>query len=300
MNLKQLELFLSIAETGSFSAAAERARLTQPTVTSHIQSLEEELGSPLFERLPRESRMTAAGKALYPYARDILSLQEKAVQEVGAASFRIQGTLTISASTVPAHVLLPSWIANFHRLHPQVHFNVFQRDSQGVMKDILERKAQVGILGSRLHRPEVKLTPLCEDELVILYPGNTTWKKKNLKTLADLEGESFINREDGSGTALASLHLLEERGLSLKDLSQVATFPTNASVIEGVRRGLGWAIVSRISAAHALKEGWVQELKLQGESLQRHFYLAVHQGSIPSPTLSAFIDAIFEDIHSQK
>ena len=107
MNLKQLEAFVEVAQSGSFSKAAKKLFLTQPTISAHIASLEKELDTRVFVRNTKEVSLSPEGQKLYTYARQILDLTEKIREEFGRHDEEEQKCVTIAASTIPAEYLLP-------------------------------------------------------------------------------------------------------------------------------------------------------------------------------------------------
>src|SRR5688572_15292882 len=110
MDLRRLEVFARVAEMGSFSRAAEALSLTQPTVSEHVRALEEEVGSPLLDRLGRGAVPTPAGQVLLGYARRILALTREARQAMDQFQGRLRGDLVAGGSTIPGEYVLPALV----------------------------------------------------------------------------------------------------------------------------------------------------------------------------------------------
>lgn len=171
MNLKQLEAFVKVAETKSFSSAAKLLYLTQPTVSAHIASLEKELNACLLVRSTKGVALSEAGKELYAYAEQMLELEQKIRVRFGLGAGGRGSVLRIAASTVPSQYLLPDILSSFREEYPGEQLKVFETDSAGVVDMILTHKADVGFTGTVLEKGGCTYLPFYQDELVIITPA---------------------------------------------------------------------------------------------------------------------------------
>src|SRR3989304_4960109 len=137
MDARQLEIFVKVAELGSFSKAAEALFLTQPTVSEHIRGLEEELGAGLLDRLGRGAAPTKAGQLLLGYGRRILELHREARQALDQFQGRMSGELVIAASTIPGEYVLPALIGRFKEKYPDIAISLLIGDTQRVVEWVL-------------------------------------------------------------------------------------------------------------------------------------------------------------------
>ena len=128
MNLKQLEAFVRVAETKSFSAAAKQLYLTQPTVSAHIASLERELNTCLLVRNTKGVALSESGKELYAYAEQMLELEQKIRDRFGLTGKQSGSVLRIAASTIPSQYLLPDIMAQFRREYPEEQLKLFETE----------------------------------------------------------------------------------------------------------------------------------------------------------------------------
>ena len=153
MNLKQLEAFVQVSESGSFSRAAKELYLTQPTVSAHISALERELKTRLFIRNTKEVMMSDAGQDLYKYARQMFELECQIAEH-----FNVQKRdsanhcITIAASTIPAQYLLPDVLMVFKNRYPEEQFKLVETDSSEVVSQIVDGMADVGFTGTVLEK----------------------------------------------------------------------------------------------------------------------------------------------------
>ena len=171
MNLKQLEAFVKIADSGSFSKAAKELFLTQPTISAHISSLEKELNSRLFVRNTKEVRLSESGEILYNYAKQMLVIQERIGEAFSTNDIKEQQCITIAASTIPAQYLLPNILVAFSEKYPNQQFKIVETDSAKVVEHVMNHIADVGFTGTVLDKKLCKHIPFYQDELVVITPN---------------------------------------------------------------------------------------------------------------------------------
>lgn len=209
MNLKQLEAFVKVAETKSFSATAKQLYLTQPTVSAHISSLEKELNACLLVRSTKEVALSEEGKELYAYAEQILELEQKIRERFGLDAGNRGSVLRIAASTIPSQYLLPGIMAAFREEYPGEQLKVLETDSAGVVDMILSHKADVGFTGTVLERGSCTYLPFYEDELVIITPASERFMRRKGGDISSwIREEPLILREEGSGTRKETARIL--------------------------------------------------------------------------------------------
>ena len=203
MNLKQLEAFVKVAETKSFSEAAKQLFLTQPTISAHVSALEKELNTCFLIRNTRGVELSESGKELYAYAVQMLEI-EKTIKGRFGKEIKPEGNvLRIGASTVPAQYILPNVMSTFHAEYPGEKLKLFETDSEGVIDMILSHHIDIGFTGTVIEKGNCKYLPFYEDELVVLTPSNEKFVEKLCggQILADwIMDEPVILREEGSGT----------------------------------------------------------------------------------------------------
>src|SRR3990172_1855834 len=142
MDLRQLDIFVKIVDLKSFSKAAEAVYLTQPTVSGHIQSLEEELGIKILDRLGREVVPTRAGKVLYDYARRLVALRDEARQALDQLTGRMKGEIVLGGSTIPGEYLMPTMIGRFRDKYPEVTVVLKIGDTTDIVNRVLDGECE--------------------------------------------------------------------------------------------------------------------------------------------------------------
>ena len=282
MNLNHIESFVSVADEGSFSKAANVLFLKQPTVSAHISSLEKELKVKLFERNTKEVSLTSDGKLLYRYAKDMVELENRIKNVFSCTRMEDDDCLYIAASSVPSKYILPQIIEVFTNKYPDVKFKIMEADSNTVIEKVLTGAADIGFTGARFDRRNCKYIPFFEDEMVVITPNNLKFRKfkeqffgkkaseLNYEDTATakrywIESEPLILREEGSGTRKETEGLLEKMGLDISKLNVIADVSDPETIKRYVRKGMGISVMSKIAAKEEIEEGKVLCFSLNGD-----------------------------------
>ena len=250
MNLKQLEAFIRVADSGSFSKAAKELYLTQPTVSAHISSLEKELNVRLFIRNTKEVTLSEDGSKLYDYAKKMLDIEEEIKREFCDIEEQEHQCIRIAASTIPAQYLLPGILAKFSEKHPSEQFEIIELDSTGVVEQIIDKNIDLGFTGTELEKKYCTYIPFYKDELVIITPNDQKFRKlqKEVQGIGWITKEPIIMREEGSGTRKESEKQLKHAGVDLEELNIVASMENQEMIKKSVESGLGISIISKLAA----------------------------------------------------
>lgn len=294
MDLRQLEVLCKIVELKSFSRAAEAIFLTQPTVSGHIKTLEEEVGTRLLDRLDKEVVPTRAGLILYRYARKILELRHEARQALDQFLGSLQGELLIGGSTIPGEYILPGLIGQFRLRSPQVVVTLRIGDTRRIIRAVGEGELELALVGARPQESRVELRPYMRDEVVLVVPPGHQWVERGEIGAEDLKGVPFVMRERGSGTRDAIERALGEAGISTNQIAVAAELGSTEAIRQGVRAGVGPAFLSRRALIDDLAAGRLVEVKVDGLRLERDFFIATQRGRTRSPVAQAFLDFLDE------
>ena len=281
MDFKQLEAFVYVVKLKSFSKAAQRIYLTQPTISAHINSLEKELDTKLVERGTKYVYPTKPGSILYQYAVKMLNLREDAVCSVKNYKKELKGTLTICASTVPSQNILPKVIAAFREEYPHVTFNILRQDSELVVESISKGMADIGFCGTDTHNPDCVFESFIQDHLVIITPNTERFRQMRTTGIkADfLKTEPIILREEGSGTRKETEHFLAKAGIDIGELKIAAQFNDPDSIKHAVSQGMGISIISKAAVEDYENFGLLLSFDLSGISMDRHLYIVSHKNN---------------------
>lgn len=274
VTLLQLEALVRLVEERSFSRAAKRMYLTQPSLTKHIRNLEEALGAKLVNRASRAFTLTPEGRVACDYARRILKLREEAMDRVVRARESEAGDIRLAASTIPATYILPSAIAGFREKYPDIRTSVRAADSSEVIETVLENGAEIGFIGKKPTSAKLVDEPLWQDRMVLAVPATHSWAKRRSVRVCEFEREPFVIRERGSGTREAFERCLAEAGRTdPARLRVVAEMGSSEAVKEAVIAGVGVSVLSLHAIRREIKSGVLAALSVEGCPIERSFHL---------------------------
>lgn len=297
MNLKQLEAFVQVSESGSFSRAAKELYLTQPTISAHIASLEKELSVRLFVRNTKEVGLSDDGKELYKYARQIVDLERKIEERFCAKDTGEKRCITIAASTIPAQYLLPKVLIRFNERYPDEQIKIIETDSSKVVTQIIDHMADVGFTGTVLEKKHCKYIPFYKDELVIITPNTERYrrlKEESAENISWILAEHVIMREEGSGTRKEARKQLKRAGINPAELDIIASIENQETIKKSVRQGMGVSILSRLATRDETRDGYVLAFPIPKADDGRDINLVYNKNYQLSSSAERFIKIVKE------
>ena len=294
MELKQLEVFACVAKNLSFSKAAEKMYISQPTVSAYISSLEKDIGVQLIVRNTKEVSLTKAGQDFLTYSQKILSLREQALNSVNGEDRNARGAIDIIASTIPAQHLLPEIIASFQKQWPNILFRVDQADSRRTEREMSSFRYDFGMVGTIPDDDRFIHYPVYDDELILVTPNNMPESPKMIQeNFADyLARVPFIMRESGSGTRTEIETIFSKIGVGLAAVRISAYFSDAHSILLAVSRGMGVSLVPKVAAAMYVKAGLIKAVEMNSPLFHRQIHLIYNKELWLSPLQKAFADHV--------
>lgn len=295
MTIRQLEVFLAIAHAQSFSRAAERIHLSQPTLSQHMGELEEELGVRLFVRHSRSVSLTESGRVFEDYATRVvatLAAGKQAIAELGALK---RGSLVVGASTTPGTYVLPARIAKFREQYPGITVALRIGNSRAVEERVRDGEVDVAVIGGHVLGPSERCVAAgIVDELqLIVPPGHPV--KDGMMSRERLARESLLIREEGSATRQATERALRQAGVTLRPAMELDHTET---IKRAVMAGLGIAFVSRYAVEDEVRSGRLRTLAVQRMNIRRHFHV-IHDERRPlsasARAFTSFLEANGEE-----
>lgn len=285
----QLEVFCAVAEAQSFSGAARRLFLSQPTVTAHIAKLEKQLGTRLFDRTTRKVSLTPAGKLLYRHAKRLLKEHEQSFQELSEFLEGATGTLHFGASTTPGQYILPPLLARFQNRFPKIRMQMTIADSQSILDGVSEGRLEFGIIGFRPKDRWLKVIPLWEDEIVLLVHPKHPWAKKKRVFTCDLLDQPLVWREEGSGTRATVEQFLARHKVPLHHLTIIAEVGSTEAVKHFITSGRGVGIAPLRAVACETDRHHLVIVRFHEGQILRRFYAFFPTGQSLSPAAQKFL-----------
>ncbi|MDO9342253.1 LysR family transcriptional regulator [Pseudomonas pergaminensis] len=248
ISTRQLRYFVEIADSGSFSAAAERLFVAQSALSRQIKELETQLHTPLFERTARQPRLTAAGEAFYPRARNLLSELLKASEMATQVGNGKLGTLRLShSSTVPMSGSLLQGISTWLERCPGVSMDIAKLSSEAQLDEIADGRLEVGVLRLPVlrQREGVRVLPLYSEQLLLAVPPNHALARSQVPIeLEQLRDEAFISipHPQRGGLSYLSAELCMRAGFFPKAARVMSRKTTQLQLIQA---GFGIALLPK-------------------------------------------------------
>lgn len=255
MDFKQLSAFVTVVELRSFSKAAERLYLSQPTISAQIRNLEAELKTPLLARTTKTVRLTSAGQEVYEYACGILTIQKKIRQSCFDSSAK---TIRIGASTIPSAYLLPDVLSDYQADHPTLQFELRQGSSRKIIDGVITGLHDVGFVGVAPEDGSLDAFPVWQDRLVLISaPQEKFQNLQRMKPIPvrEILSEPMIMREEGSGSLQSAEQFLRRIGLTEDQLNIIARVDDTEAIKRMVARGMGVTVISDLAIQGEVKNG---------------------------------------------
>ncbi len=288
MDTQLLEAFLSVAETGSFSGAADKMHLTQPAISKRIAQLESDLGNRLFDRISRTVNLTEAGQALLPRAESILRLIQETRQAIQDLSGQIAGDLRLAISHHIGLHRLPPVLKTFASEHPGVAVNVDFMDSEVAYDAILHGKFEVAVITlAPDDHPGILATTIWEDPLIPVVAGDHPLAQFPVTSLGEFCRYSAILPGSNTYTGRMILKLFEQEGLAL-NASMATNYLETIKMMVSV--GLGWSMLPE-----TMIDDNLARVQCAGLKLSRSLGFIHHREKTLSNAARAFIDLLMKE-----
>jgi LysR family transcriptional regulator, hydrogen peroxide-inducible genes activator len=244
MELHQLRYFCAIAETGSFSRAAEQSHVAQPSLSQQILKLEDELGARLFDRLGRSVRLTDVGKAFLPRARAVLRELEAAKGDVVERKESLGGPLSVGVIPTIAPYFLPPQLTSFTRQFPQAHLTVVEDITPVLLDRLRAGTVDVAILALPIRGHEFDSFALLTERLFAALPRKHALANRRALSLKDLRKESFLLLRDGHCFRDTAVAACDRARLNPQIVFESGQF---SSILSMVGTGMGVSIVPEMA-----------------------------------------------------
>lgn len=240
MEIHQLRYVVAVARTRNFSRAAEQCHVSQPSLSQQVQKLEEELGEKLFDRLKRETKLTAAGELFLTRAARILDEVEAAKREAMDSGALLRGVVHIGVLPTIAPYLLPPVVAEFSRRFPGVEIAIHEETTARLMRLLQGCEIDLALASHPIHDERLQIRELFAEELLLALPRKHQLARKRSIEAADIEGETLIVMQEG--------HCLGDQVLRFCERSQVRpSISFRSAQLETiqalVKSGLGIALI---------------------------------------------------------
>lgn len=286
LDLHKLRIFASIAQFHNFTRAAEMLHMTQPTVSQQLAMLETQLGTPLIERQTRRLQLTAAGKALLPYAEQLLALADEATEATRAAAGIANRTLRLGVGHTLATYLLPDILKDYRTRHPEHLVRITVGNTSELLELVASDAVELALIGLPAHHMRVQITPFRHDHLVIIVAPDDIWSSRTEIQVEELTERTLLTREPGSALYATIEQLLGPTALSSDSVIQLGE---TEAIKRSVEAGLGVALVQSIAVDREITLGSLRALQLCGGEAQRTYAFAQRYRRELSPAASELV-----------
>lgn len=287
MEVRDLQVFISVARHLNYTRAGEEVHLSQPSVSVRIKQLETELGVKLFEQLGKKIALTDAGLLLMPYAQRVITAVQDAEHAIQDLQGLQQGSLRIGASTTPGMYIIPKTIARFKERYPKIDIHLGIKDTREIEGGVLRNEFDFGFVGGHLVGDEIDVLPWLVDELVLIVPPAHNLARKKTVNKADLEKEQLVLRESGSATRATVINHLQKWRLQLQTVMEMEN---PESLKKAVQSGLGIAFISKFAVESELKAKTLVTPRIPGFKINRDLKIVKRKDKHLSRAARTFID----------
>ena len=289
INLDQLRVFQAVAQTGSFTRAADVVHLTQPGISKHVKQMEESFGTPLFDRSGRKATLTEAGAILFEATQGVMTILDVAEQRIEDLKGLRGGRLRLGTSFPIGVYLLPPVLAQFRKKYPGIEVTLDITVSGMIGPKVLASEIDLGLASYEPRDSRLVARAFMTDELVAIVPRDHKLAHKRHITPQQLTEDTFIVAARGGGTRTLLEERLRDQGIVLE---KVLDFGNLEGVKHAVEAGLGISIQARSVVQREIASGSLRALKLVGIDATIPFFYVCRQNAHLSHAANALIEML--------
>ena len=272
LNIHQLNVFITAAETLNFTVTAKRLHLTQSSVSQIIKTLESQLEVELFKRKARTIKITDAGNLLLPMAREIVEGSIRAAERMELMKQEVHGHLIVGCNTAPGKYVLPVLLAKFNEVHPLVHFTCKVLPQDQTLTQLAEGDIHFAFTNiGDMNQGTTEIQLYLQEPLVLIVPDGHAWTEQDQIEPEQLFEERFIMRELNSGTYRSVKSGLAELGIDIGKLNIFMEMGTSEAIALAVQQGLGVGFISKMIVRKICRDN-VHIIKVRGLDIIQNIY----------------------------
>lgn len=286
MQIESLKVFCDLAETESFTKAAQINEITQSAVSQQVSALERTFKALLIERSKKKFRLTREGEILYEYAKQVINLYDSLYNKLQEVRDVVGGTIRVSTIYSIGLHDLPPYLKRFLKSYPTVNVHVEYRRSNQVYEDVLGNADDLGLVAYPMKDPKLEIVPLRKDKLVVIcHPKHPLAKSQNV-SLKDLAGQKFVAFEPDIPTRKAIDKALRDGGVEVQTAME---FDNIETVKRAVEIDAGISIVPATTVAQEVAKHTLEAVELENGTLSRPLAVIYKKNKVLSPAMKQFI-----------
>ncbi|MDT4800319.1 HTH-type transcriptional activator CmpR [compost metagenome] len=283
--LRQLQVFVAVAQQESVSRAAEQLSLSQSATSTSLTELERQSGCQLFDRAGKRLSLNALARQLLPQAVALLD-QARAIEDLlnGKTGF---GSLDVGATLTVGNYLATLLIGSFMQRHPECRVSLHVQNTANIVQQIALHELDLGLIEGECQHPDIEVLPWVEDELVVFCAPRHPLASLGQASLEELSREAWILRERGSGTRLTFDQAMRHHPTPLNIRLELEH---TEAIKRAVESGLGISCISRLALRDAFRRGSLVPVETPGIDLRRQFYFIWHRQKFQTAAMREFLD----------
>ncbi|MBX3279077.1 MAG: LysR family transcriptional regulator [Acidobacteria bacterium] len=288
-NLYPLHVFRLIARSGSVTRAAQELHISQPAVSSHLRSLEQRFGEPLFERTPRGMLLTGTGEAVLDQVNRLFALYDEIPAMADATRGQVRGEVLVAASSTPGAYCVPELLRRFQDKYPEACPTLIIGDSAEVLQWLREYRVPLGVVGEMIMDEGIHRQEIGADELRLVTAAGDSLHRVRKIGGSHLHNRTLFLRERGSSTRAGAEALLGDLISAFRRIVEVS----NAEAIkQAVVSGLGLGVLSSWATRLEEKAGFLRPVQDKHLRQQRRFYLVRRQDRVLTGSAAALWECL--------
>jgi DNA-binding transcriptional LysR family regulator len=292
MQIESLKVFCDLAETESFTKAAQINNVTQSAVSQQISSLERQFKSLLIERSKKKFRLTREGQVLYEYSKQIIQTFDALHSRLQEIKDIISGTIRVSTIYSIGLHDLPPYLKKFLKAFPTVNVHVEYRRSNQVYDDVLGNVVDLGLVAYPQRDPKLEIVPLRKDRLVLVTHPEHPLAGRSEVRLSDIAGHKFISFASDIPTRKAIDKILRDE---LIEVQHVMEFDNIETVKRAVEIDAGIAIIPHGTVLQEVSKNTLAAMEIEGGEFFRPLAAIYKKNRVLSPAMKQFLSILKED-----
>jgi len=287
LDVHQLQVFMVAAQTLNFSQAAKKLHMSQPSVTQHIQRLEDHFHAALFSRRKNQLKLTEAGKALLPLAIEMVNMSIRTDEIMQSLQGEVRGELILACTTTPGKYILAPLMGAFLNLHPRVTGTIKVMSRVHALQELMSGHVNLAVASVLEYSPDIDFQKLLTDRIELTVPLDHPWALRGEISPDELMDERFIMREETSGNYNSVRAGLAEIDINIESLKRVLTLGNSEAIAYAILEGVGVGFVSNMIYERLLV-GRVAQVRVTGLEVNQDVTIMQSRRQLASTAQLAF------------
>ena len=297
LNLNQLRVFHFVAKYRKFSLAAERLMVTQPAISMQLRALEEQYEAQLFKKFNKKLELTETGLRLFKVTEKIFHHVDKADDILTKAKGFPESILDIGVTKTLFHTHLIPFVSKFQEAYPDIQIHIHEGNSEEMVKSVLDDRNDLAVVGRVRYSEKIEFIHLFKGKLYLIVPVGHWLCEKDCVSIEDLDKETLVLKEKGSGTRMLVQNVLEEKAIFPRVIIETGN---DECIGEIVKEGKGITIMAKDGLKNEIEQGRLKSIPLQDEKQSVSIDVIFKKGKTLSSASHAFIKLLSEELGGAK